>query len=101
MLNLLTAHEISKRLNVSVASLRRWRLLQRGPQLVKVGALVRYRPEDPDSWLAVQPTGGCRREVGDRQLAQGADARVFRPPAMILFLWRPFIIRKILAISWA
>jgi hypothetical protein len=25
---------------------------------VKVGSLVRYRPEDLDSWVAVLPTGG-------------------------------------------
>jgi len=70
MLNLMTEAEVSKRLNVSVASLRRWRLLSRGPQFVKVGALVRYRPEDLDSWIAAQPTGGdgIRRGAERRQL---------------------------------
>jgi len=58
MLNLLTEAEVSEHLKVSVASLRRWRLMRRGPLFVKVGALVRYRPEDLDSWLAAQPTGG-------------------------------------------
>lgn len=50
--------EVSKRLNVSVATLRRWRLEKRGPTFVKVGAPVRYRPEDLDSWVAALPTGG-------------------------------------------
>jgi excisionase family DNA binding protein len=62
MLNLMTEQEVSKRLNVSVASLRRWRLLSRGPQFIKVGALVRYRPEDLDEWLTTLPSGGkCAR----------------------------------------
>jgi hypothetical protein len=58
MVNLMTEQEVSKRLNVSVASLRRWRLLRRGPAFLKVGSLVRYRPEDLEVWLASLPTGG-------------------------------------------
>jgi excisionase family DNA binding protein len=57
-LNLITEEEVAKRLNVSVASLRRWRLLKKGPVFIKIGSLVRYRPEDLDSWLAVLPKGG-------------------------------------------
>jgi excisionase family DNA binding protein len=62
MMNLMTEEEVSKRLNVSVASLRRWRLLSRGPQFIKVGALVRYRPEDLDEWLTTLPRGGCKSD---------------------------------------
>jgi hypothetical protein len=62
MLSLLTEEEVSKRLNVSVASLRRWRLQSRGPLFIKGGFLVRYRPEDLESWLAAQPTGGGQPE---------------------------------------
>lgn len=62
MLDLLTEHLVSKQLHVSLASLRRWRLLQRGPRFHKVGALVRYRPEDLEEWLAGQPTGGVSPE---------------------------------------
>jgi len=58
MLNLMTEDEVSSRLNVSVASLRRWRLQRRGPLFIKVGSLVRYRPEELDLWLGAQPTGG-------------------------------------------
>jgi hypothetical protein len=61
MVNLMTEHEVSERLNVSVASLRRWRLLRRGPAFLKVGALVRYQPEDLEAWLASLPTGGTAR----------------------------------------
>ena len=58
MQSFLNEQEVSKRLNVSVATLRRWRLEKRGPMFVKVGSLVRYRPEDLDSWVAALPTGG-------------------------------------------
>jgi len=53
----MTEDEVSTRLNVSVASLPRWRLQCRRPVFLKVGALVRYRPEDLEAWLAALPTG--------------------------------------------
>jgi hypothetical protein len=68
MLDLLTEHEVSKQLHVSVASLRRWRLLGRGPQFHKVGALIRYRPEDVEAWLAGQPTGGVSPQRWEARL---------------------------------
>ena len=58
MQTFLNEQEVSQRLNISVATLRRWRLEKRGPTFVKVGSHVRYRPEDLDSWVAALPTGG-------------------------------------------
>jgi excisionase family DNA binding protein len=58
MCALLTEEEVAEQLHVSVASLRRWRLERRGPQFIKVGSLVRYRPEELENWLAALPTGG-------------------------------------------
>ena len=72
MVNLMTENEVSKRLNVSVASLRRWRLTKRGPAFVKVGSLVRYSLEDLEAWLASLPTGGTAIH---KQLASGPAAR--------------------------
>jgi hypothetical protein len=72
MVNLMTEQEVSKRLNVSVASLRRWRLLRRGPAFLKVGSLVRYSPADLDVWLASLPTGGT---TSNRQLVSGLSTR--------------------------
>jgi len=60
MVNLMTEQQVSERLNVSLSSLRRWRLLRRGPAFLKVGSLVRYRPEDLEAWLTSRPTGGSR-----------------------------------------
>jgi hypothetical protein len=56
--SLLTETDVSKQLRVSLACLRRWRLERRGPVFVKIGQLVRYRPEDLESWLKTLPTGG-------------------------------------------
>jgi excisionase family DNA binding protein len=54
----LTEKDVAKQINLSLATLRRWRLERRGPRFVKVGALVRYRPEDLEQWMAALPTGG-------------------------------------------
>ncbi|HXJ38979.1 MAG TPA: hypothetical protein VNH18_06845, partial [Bryobacteraceae bacterium] len=43
---LLTEHEYASITKRSVASVRRDRLLKQGCPYVKLGALVRYRPED-------------------------------------------------------
>jgi hypothetical protein len=65
--------DVSKQLRVSLACLRRWRLERRGPMFVKMGQLVRYRPEDLESWLKTLPTGGLvpdrRQPVAEPQSA--------------------------------
>jgi hypothetical protein len=58
MQHLLNEFDVAERLNLSVATLRRWRLFQRGPKFVKVDSLVRYRPDDVEMWLAMPSTGG-------------------------------------------
>jgi len=58
MQKFLTEKEVAPLISVSLASLRRWRLEQRGPRFVKVGVLVRYRPEDLEQWMETLPTGG-------------------------------------------
>ena len=55
----LTEKDVAKQISVSLASLRRWRLLNCGPRFVKVGALVRYRPEDLKLWMDSLPAGGA------------------------------------------
>ena len=54
----LTEKEVANQISVSLASLSRWRLEHRGPPFVKVGALVRCRPEDLEQWLQTLPAGG-------------------------------------------
>jgi len=65
----LTEKDVAKQINVSLATLRRWRLERRGPRFVKVGALVRYRPEDLEQWMAALPTGGTAPQRENIRLA--------------------------------
>jgi hypothetical protein len=60
--NFLTEKDVAKQISVSLGSLRRWRLVNSGPRFVKVGALVRYRPEDLQHWMESLPSGGLRPE---------------------------------------
>jgi predicted DNA-binding transcriptional regulator AlpA len=55
---LLNEHDVSHITGLSVASVRRWRLLRQGPKYLKIGAAVRYRIEDVRAWLGTRPTGG-------------------------------------------
>jgi predicted DNA-binding transcriptional regulator AlpA len=55
---LLNETDVARLTGLSVASVRRWRLVQKGPRYVKIGAAVRYKPEDLSAWLASRPTGG-------------------------------------------
>jgi hypothetical protein len=48
---LLNEKDAAKRLSVSVALMRRWRLFRQGPSYVKLGRLVRYSHEDLDAFL--------------------------------------------------
>ena len=59
--SLLNETQVSERLQVSLACLRKWRLHGRGPQFVKVGPLVRYRPAAIEQWVEELPTGGNGR----------------------------------------
>jgi len=59
---LLNEKEVAERLAISVATVRRWRFTGQGPRATKVGAAVRYKPSDIDSFLAQCPTiGGEKR----------------------------------------
>jgi predicted DNA-binding transcriptional regulator AlpA len=48
---LLTETDVARYLNVSTAAVRRWRYENRGPEYLKIGASVRYRPASVDMWL--------------------------------------------------
>lgn len=60
--HLMTEQDVSKRLRVSLACLRRWRLERRGPEYIKVGSLVRYDPETLAAWVLSLPKGGLSPE---------------------------------------
>ena len=69
---LLDEKQLARALNISVASARRWRMLHQGPRYLKVGASVRYRPEDLDAWLASRPAGGEIMGTRDSWPSKGA-----------------------------
>ncbi|MGP8242906.1 MAG: helix-turn-helix transcriptional regulator [Bryobacteraceae bacterium] len=55
---LLNEHDVARITGLSVASVRRWRLLRQGPKYLKIGAAVRYKTEDISAWLESRPSGG-------------------------------------------
>jgi predicted DNA-binding transcriptional regulator AlpA len=55
---LLNEHDVARITGMSLASVRRWRLLGQGPRATKIGAAVRYKPEDLKVWLDSRPTIG-------------------------------------------
>jgi hypothetical protein len=57
---LLTEYDVARITNLSVASVRRWRLFRRGPRYLKIGSAVRYKPADISAWLETRPTGGSQ-----------------------------------------
>lgn len=60
---LLKEQDIARITGLSLASIRRWRLLWQGPRFIKLGAAVRYRPEDVSAWLESRPTAGAPSET--------------------------------------
>ena len=55
---LLNEHDVARVTGLSVASVRRWRLLKKGPKYIKIGSAVRYNTDDLSAWLKSRPTGG-------------------------------------------
>lgn len=51
---LLKEGEVAEVLNVQVATLRRWRWSGDGPRFIKLGAAVRYDPQELKAYLARQ-----------------------------------------------
>lgn len=48
---MLNEHQVAEHLKISVASVRRWRLLRTGPKYVKIGSAVRYQRVKLETWL--------------------------------------------------
>jgi predicted DNA-binding transcriptional regulator AlpA len=64
MSTLLTEKQAAERLSLSLATLRRRRMERRPPGFVKIGASVRYRPEDVEAFIeaSVVKGGGKNQE---------------------------------------
>jgi predicted DNA-binding transcriptional regulator AlpA len=66
----LTEVEVAQRTHISLATLRRWRLENRGPIFRKFGSLVRYAEEELNRWEQAQPCGG--ENIAERFMPQPA-----------------------------
>ncbi|HEX7082024.1 MAG TPA: helix-turn-helix domain-containing protein [Gammaproteobacteria bacterium] len=55
---LLRQEAVAEYIDVSMATLEKWRKTGRGPAHIRVGRLVRYRQSDLDRWLRQQTVGG-------------------------------------------
>ncbi len=71
---LLNEQAVARITGLSVASVRRWRLLKQGPRYLKLGAAVRYRPEDVLAWLESRPTGGEAAPAGTSQKPKASNS---------------------------
>jgi predicted DNA-binding transcriptional regulator AlpA len=60
---LLNEHDVARITGLSVATVRRWRLLKRGPKYIKLGSSVKYPPIFLVKFLENMPTGGGEQEV--------------------------------------
>ncbi len=58
---LFRAHELARRLGVSVRSLERWRAEGTGPAYTRAGGIILYSEADVTEWLARnrRPTAGA------------------------------------------
>lgn len=63
----LNEEQVADVTGVSLATLRRWRVLGTGPKFRKLGtgpkSPVRYDPADLEAWIASMPSGGARAAV--------------------------------------
>jgi predicted DNA-binding transcriptional regulator AlpA len=64
---LLNERDIAHITGMSLATVRRWRLSGHGPRATKIGAAVRYKPEDLKAWLDSRPTIGGGQLLEARQ----------------------------------
>ena len=66
---LLNEHDVARITGLSVAAIRRRRLLRQEPKYLKLNTSVRYRAEDIDRWL-----NSCQADQGSVQPVSGIAA---------------------------
>jgi len=49
--------DVARISGLSVATIRRRRLLRQPPKFIKLGAAVKYKPTDVAAWIDSQPSG--------------------------------------------
>jgi len=53
-MNTYTVEEVANKLQLSKATLNRWRGTGEGPKFLKLGGAIRYRQEDVQDWMSRQ-----------------------------------------------
>lgn len=48
---IMNEHQVAEHIGMSVATMRHWRLLRKGPKFIKIGSAVRYKRGDVEKWL--------------------------------------------------
>jgi len=71
----MTEHEVARRLGLSVATLRAWRVRRKGPRFVRFGRAVRYLSADIDRFIQASRVDD---KESDRGLAPAIDSEVAR-----------------------
>ena len=64
----LTETDVAKRLGLSVATLRAWRLKRKGPRFVRFGRAVRYLAADVERFIESSLVENVARHAGDTEL---------------------------------
>jgi excisionase family DNA binding protein len=64
----LTETDVAKRLSLSVATLRAWRLKRKGPRFVRFGRAVRYLSADVDRFIESSLVENDAKRTGDTEL---------------------------------
>lgn len=62
---ILNEYEVARIAAMSVASIRRFRLLRQGPAFKNINSAVRYRREDLEASIKPRPTGSERAGVSN------------------------------------
>jgi predicted DNA-binding transcriptional regulator AlpA len=57
---LLDVHDLSRILGIPEPTLYGWRTHGKGPEGIRLGRHLRYRPQDVQAWLDAQARGGDR-----------------------------------------
>ncbi len=61
---LIDEREVARVMSMSLASVRRWRIVGQGPKYLKIGSSVRYKSEDVRAFIESRPQrGGGQAEV--------------------------------------
>ena len=74
-----TEIDVAERTQISLKTLRRWRLERRGPTFRKFGSLVRYGEEELIRWEQAQPSGGEDSTERIRVKSMRNDTRLHKP----------------------